>query len=284
MVTFVLEFVLPEAVEWSKAAEAALIAAGLHPFADLGPEAMKVLAAYEETMPRPIATPATVADHVEHMREVAGIDHIGVGGDFDGTPCLPTGLEDVSGYPNLIAELLTRGWSDAGIAKLTWQNTIRVLRDAEATATELRRTRKPSIVSTGSTAGPLIAPTPGRYKSQGPGCSPLNTGDSGEACTRCSNATLIRSGGCSSPAQPSGSPERIGGPLNRGHPKATIRPQARRTDPATPATPASERSEPGFGVSGPRFLNGRFRRRPVVGPNERCGSDRVRCAAGSRSR
>ncbi len=147
MVTFVLEFVLPEAMEWSQGAEAALTAAGLHPFADLGPEATKVLAAYEETTPRPIATPATVADHVEHMRAVAGIDHIGIGGDFDGTPYLPTGLEDVSGYPHLIAELLTRGWSDADIAQLTWRNTMRVLRDAEATAAELRRTRKPSIAT-----------------------------------------------------------------------------------------------------------------------------------------
>ncbi|MFD8079182.1 dipeptidase [Streptomyces sp. NPDC059718] len=146
MVTFVLEFIHPEAAQWVEGAEVALVAAGLHHL-DSGPAAKKVLAAYEESTPRPIATPATVADHLDRMREVAGIDHIGIGGDFDGTPFMPTGLDDVSGYPNLIAELLTRGWSDADIAKLTWHNATRVLRDAESVAVELRRTRKPSIAT-----------------------------------------------------------------------------------------------------------------------------------------
>ena len=85
-----------------------------------------------------MATVATVADHVDHMREVAGIDHVGIGGDFDGTAFTPAGLEDVSGYPNLIAELLDRGWSEADLAKLTWGNALRVLGDAEAVARDLR--------------------------------------------------------------------------------------------------------------------------------------------------
>jgi membrane dipeptidase len=146
MATFVPKFVLPEAIAWMNAAEAALAAAGLHPL-DSGPEAMKIMAAYEADHPRPVATAATVADHIEHMRAVAGIDHIGIGGDFDGTPFTPTGLDDVSGYPNLIAELLVRGWSGADIAKLTWGNAVRVLRDAENAAVELRRSQKPSIAT-----------------------------------------------------------------------------------------------------------------------------------------
>ena len=78
---------------------------GLHHL-DTTPEAMKIHAAFEAANPRPVATVATVADHLDHMREVAGIDHIGIGGDFDGTAFTPAGLEDVAGYPNLIAELL----------------------------------------------------------------------------------------------------------------------------------------------------------------------------------
>jgi membrane dipeptidase len=103
--------------------------------------------AYERDHPRPVATVATVADHLDHMREVAGIDHIGLGGDFDGIAFTPAGLADVSGYPNLIAELLDRGWSDADLAKLTWSNALRVLGDAEAVARELRTSESPSLAS-----------------------------------------------------------------------------------------------------------------------------------------
>lgn len=78
------------------------------------------------------------------MREVAGIDHLGIGGDYDGTPFTPDGLSDVSGYPNLIAELLDRGWSRTDLAKLTWQNAVRVLGAAEDVAREAQATRAPS--------------------------------------------------------------------------------------------------------------------------------------------
>ncbi len=78
------------------------------------------------------------------MREVAGVDHIGIGGDYDGTAFTPAGLDDVAGYPNLIAELLTRGWSHADLAKLTWANAVRALRDAEAVARGLSASRGPS--------------------------------------------------------------------------------------------------------------------------------------------
>ncbi|MFJ7630784.1 dipeptidase [Streptomyces sp. NPDC097595] len=143
MATFVPKFVLPEAVAWTQAADENLRAHGLHHL-DTTERAMKLHAAFEAANPRPVATVATIADHLDHMREVAGVDHIGIGGDYDGTAFLPQGLESVAGYPNLIAELLRRGWSAADLAKLTWQNAVRVLRDAEDVARDLRARRGPS--------------------------------------------------------------------------------------------------------------------------------------------
>ncbi|MEV2246901.1 dipeptidase [Streptomyces sp. NPDC049970] len=136
MATFVPKFVLPAAVEWTLAADRNMREHGLHHL-DTTPAAMRIHADFEAVNPRPMATVATIADHLDHMREIAGIDHIGIGGDYDGTAFLPLGLEDVSGYPHLIAELLTRGWSDKDLAKLTWQNAVRVLRDAEAVSRDL---------------------------------------------------------------------------------------------------------------------------------------------------
>ncbi|MER6993927.1 dipeptidase [Saccharopolyspora hirsuta] len=146
MATFVPKFVLQEAVEWTKAAEEALRERGLDPLGT-SPEAKAVLQAYEEANPKPTATVATVADHLDHMREVAGVDHIGIGGDYDGVAFTPEGLEDVASYPNLIAELLDRGWSETDLAKLTWHNAVRVLKDAEAVARDLQRTESPSIAT-----------------------------------------------------------------------------------------------------------------------------------------
>jgi membrane dipeptidase len=145
MATFVPKFILPEAIAWTLAADANMRDHGLHAL-DTTPEAMTVQRAFEAAHPRPVATPATVADHLDHMREVAGVDHIGIGGDYDGTAFTPQGLEDVSGYPNLIAELLGRGWSRADLSKLTWSNAVRVLRDAEGVARELGDT-PPSIAT-----------------------------------------------------------------------------------------------------------------------------------------
>jgi membrane dipeptidase len=82
----------------------------------------------------PAATIAQVADHVEHVRSVAGIGHVGLGGDYDGTPDLPAGLEDVSGYPALFVELRRRGWSEADCKALAGGNILRVLREAESVA------------------------------------------------------------------------------------------------------------------------------------------------------
>ncbi len=138
MATFVPKFILPEAVAWTRAADENMRAHGLHHL-DTTAEAMAVHRAFEATDPRPLATASTVADHLDHMREVAGIDHIGIGGDFDGTAFTPSDLADVAGYPNLIAELLRRGWSEGDLAKLTWQNAVRVLREAESVAAATTR-------------------------------------------------------------------------------------------------------------------------------------------------
>jgi membrane dipeptidase len=104
-------------------------------------------AALEEwlkTHPAPKVSLAEVADHIEHVRRVAGIDHVGLGSDFDGIPVTPTGLEGVDKYPDLLAELMRRGWTDQEVAKLAGENILRVLADAERVAARLRTSRKAS--------------------------------------------------------------------------------------------------------------------------------------------
>jgi len=86
----------------------------------------------------PHATLAQVADHVEYIRRIAGVDCVGLGSDFDGITEVPVGLEDVSKFPDLIAELLRRGWTEADVKKVAGLNTLRVLRDAEQIAREMR--------------------------------------------------------------------------------------------------------------------------------------------------
>ena len=83
------------------------------------------------------ATVAQVADHIDHARQVAGIDHIGVGGDFDGAGSMPKGLEDVSGYPALFAELTARAYTDEDLQKIAGRNVLRVMREAERVASGL---------------------------------------------------------------------------------------------------------------------------------------------------
>ncbi len=99
---------------------------------------------WEQANPRPQATLAQVADHLDHVRQVAGPDHVGLGSDFDGFDHPPVGLEDVSRFPYLFAELIRRGWNDEDLRKLAGRNLLRVLRQAEATAARLRREREPS--------------------------------------------------------------------------------------------------------------------------------------------
>ncbi|MDR3201900.1 MAG: dipeptidase [Bifidobacteriaceae bacterium] len=92
-----------------------------------GPEFTRALAAWTQRHPRPRATLADVVAHIEHIREVAGIDHVGLGGDYDGAPYQPEGLGDVSGYPRLLEALALRGWSVRDLTALTGRNMLRVL-------------------------------------------------------------------------------------------------------------------------------------------------------------
>ena len=139
-VTFVPAFVSPECNEWESRLNAELRRRGLDPW-ELSTRAVR--AELVAASPPPKATLGQVAGHIEHVREVAGVDHVGLGGDFDGTDELPAGLGDVSCYPALIAELLDRGWTEQDCGKLAGGNVLRVLREAEAAAGEISRRRGP---------------------------------------------------------------------------------------------------------------------------------------------
>lgn len=95
----------------------------------------------------PKATLAQVADHIDHIRKVAGIDHLGLGGDFDGITQVVVGLEDVSKYPDLTAELIKRGYTDEDLKKILGLNVLRVMKQAEAVAARLQKTRQPSTAT-----------------------------------------------------------------------------------------------------------------------------------------
>jgi len=142
MITFVPDFVSQACADHSAADDAERHALGLdkvtvyteHSGEHHDPAAAAALTRWRAENPAPLATLGQVADHVEHAREVAGSAHVGLGGDYDGTDTLPTGLHDVSTYPALLAELADRGWSDADLAALTGGNILRVLQAAEDAA------------------------------------------------------------------------------------------------------------------------------------------------------
>jgi membrane dipeptidase len=106
--------------------------------------AKAALSAWEAAHPRPVTTLAQVADHIDHIRMVAGVDHVGLGSDFDGIDDAPVGLDGVNRYPALLEELMRRGWSDADIAKLAGENLLRVMAAAEKVSFQLRAERPPS--------------------------------------------------------------------------------------------------------------------------------------------
>jgi membrane dipeptidase len=112
------------------------------------------LAKWEQEHPKPKATLAQVADHMDHIRKVAGVDNVGLGSDFDGIPETPIGLEGVDKYPGLLAELLRRGWTDADIAKVAGENMLRVLAAVE---TESARLKRVSPTGSGATLAELDA-------------------------------------------------------------------------------------------------------------------------------
>jgi membrane dipeptidase len=143
MVTFVPKFVNAACADAHRELVAAAAAEGI-PEAD-GVRFADFERAWVLDHPQPTATLADVVAHVEHVREVAGIDHVGLGGDYDGVEALPVGLEDVSTYPALLAELAGRGWSAEDLARLTCRNTLRVMREVEERAEEIQLTREPSL-------------------------------------------------------------------------------------------------------------------------------------------
>ena len=107
-----------------------------------------------ERREQPRATLSEVADHIEHVRRVAGIAHVGIGSDFDGISRGPAGLDDVSTFPALFAELSRRGWSEDELAMLAGENLLRVIREAEAAARVLSRQRPPSTATIEELDGP----------------------------------------------------------------------------------------------------------------------------------
>jgi membrane dipeptidase len=143
MVTFVPSFVAPEGAEFNRAvlAEARRVRAE-HPD---DPEGVRVaMDAWFEANPGPPASLSDVADHIDHLREVAGVDHVGIGSDFDGTPTMPEGLEDVSRYPALFEELASRGYPDEDLMKIAGRNVLMVMREVELVGARLRGERPPS--------------------------------------------------------------------------------------------------------------------------------------------
>ena len=101
------------------------------------------------------ATLSDVADHIDHVRLTAGVDHVGIGSDFDGIDSTPVGLEDVSTFPALFAELSRRGWTEHDLRKLAGENLLRVMREAEAIAMSLQRERSPSTATIEQLDGPI---------------------------------------------------------------------------------------------------------------------------------
>jgi membrane dipeptidase len=141
MVTFVPQFIARGAMEWQARMDSA--AERLRAELNDQTEINRRLQEWVRTNPAPIATVADVADHIDHVRRVASIDNIGIGSDFDGIDFGPTGLEDVSKFPVLFAELLRRGYSEADLKKISGQNLLRAMKQMEATAARLQASRKP---------------------------------------------------------------------------------------------------------------------------------------------
>ena len=145
MVAFVPEFLTGAAAAWRVEAFEAAAREGIEG-TDF-PAFMAWASDYTRAHPKPPAHLEDVVRHVEHVRQVAGVDHVGLGGDYDGTDVMPVGLEDVTGYPAVLTALGDRGWSDDDLEKVAHRNAIRVLRDAEAVARELQSRHGPSTVT-----------------------------------------------------------------------------------------------------------------------------------------
>ncbi|WP_432477824.1 dipeptidase [Nocardioides sp. GXQ0305] len=144
MVTFVPAFVSQACADWDLGFRRLCAEQGVD---HLEAESQALGEAYRRDHPEPTATVDDVVAHCDHVREVAGVEHIGLGGDYDGTETLPEGLDDVTGYPRLLAALAERDWSEDDLSRLTSRNVLRVMRDVEATARDLSAGRGPSLAT-----------------------------------------------------------------------------------------------------------------------------------------
>ena len=140
MVTFVPGFISQEIRDWNqdRNAHRTWLAERGQASGEAGQaELDAAMSVWDSENPQPVATLSQVADHIEHIRDVAGIDHVGLGGDFDGIETTVQGLDGVEDYPALLEELARRGWSDEDLAKLAGGNVLRAMRRVEAVAREL---------------------------------------------------------------------------------------------------------------------------------------------------
>ncbi len=145
MVTFVPGFLSPKVAAWSKlqTAEQSRLAQLL---SNDTAAVTRGVEAWTAANPAPRALVSDAADHIDHIRKLAGIDHVGLGGDFDGITSVPQGLEDVSKYPSLTAELLRRGYKDDDVRKILGRNVLRAMREAEKVSKKLQAERAPSVM------------------------------------------------------------------------------------------------------------------------------------------
>lgn len=150
MVTFVPGFVSAAQMAWNQEFALEADRLGVDPGAET-PDPR--LLAWAEAHPRPRATIADVVAHIQHVRDVAGIDHVGLGGDFDGVDSLPDGITGVDAYPRILAALMANGWTEADIRKLAGENVLRTMRAVEAVAAS-KRAERPSL------AAPLAGAAP----------------------------------------------------------------------------------------------------------------------------
>jgi membrane dipeptidase len=152
MVNFATGYVSAARNQWDADRAAEMTRNNSPPYVGLyigQPERAKAaLARWDAEHPQPVTTLEQVADHIEHIRQVAGVDHVGLGSDFDGIPDGPRGLESVAGFPNLLVELMRRGWTDGDVAKVAGENVLRVMSAAASVSARLRAQRPASEAST----------------------------------------------------------------------------------------------------------------------------------------
>ena len=164
MVTFAPPYVSEARARWESDRAAEKTRYSAPPFAGyyIGqPDRAKAaLAEWDAKHPRPPVTLVMVADHIEHVRKIAGVDCVGIGSDFDGIPNTPDGLDGVDKFPQLLVELARRGWTDDELSKVAGGNILRVMREAEAVATRMQKTELPSSATLESLDGAAAKKSP----------------------------------------------------------------------------------------------------------------------------